>query len=158
MPEETPWYLNTPGQRLDPVAGFRFGIEIQGLVVGWFTECGGISIERTVTPHEEGGINDYVHQLPGRIKQAKITLKRGIADETLWDWFQKGLYDGKVDKRNISIILYNVDRSQAKRWDLNGAYPVKWTGPELKVDGNQVSIESLELVHHGLTMTKWTDV
>jgi phage tail-like protein len=147
-----------PAQRVDPIVGFRFGVEIKGVVQGWFTECSGLSIEREVYPHQEGGTNDYEYKLPGRVKYSNITLKRGIADSELWDWFQKGLYDGKVERRDVSIILYSGDRKKAKRWNLTNTYPIKWTGPDFKTEGNQVAIEALEIVHHGLEMTDWTNV
>jgi len=134
---------------LEPVPSFRFAIDIEGIVVGWFTECGGLTVERTVYPYEEGGLNAYVHQLPDRIKHTHITLKRGIADEVLWKWFagerDEGLYEGKVEYRNMSIILYNVDRTEAKRWNVERAYPVKWSGPGLKSGDNLAAIESLEI-------------
>ncbi len=143
---------------VNPVSNFRFALEIEGSMFGWFTECNGLTIERDTTPQPEGGVNDYTHQLPGRIKYTRITLKRGLADDSLWDWFQEGLYDANVKRQNISIVLYSVDRLQAKRWNLSNAYPVKWTGPDFKSDGNQVAVESLELVHHGMEMTAWTAV
>jgi phage tail-like protein len=141
---------------LEPTPGFKYAIEIDGLVGAWFAECGGLTAERTVYPYEEGGLNAYVHQLPGRTTHSHITLKRGIADEALWKWFagekDAGLYESKVEYRNITIILYNVDRTEAKRWNVSRAYPVKWSGPDLNTDGNQVAVESLELVHHGIAL------
>jgi phage tail-like protein len=134
--------------RTDPadlIAKFRFGVEIQGVVVGWFTECGDLSLEREVIPLKEGGVNDYVHQLPSRVSYSAITLKRGLADNVLWDWFQKGLYDGKVELHNVSIVLYGGDRAETRRWNLVDAYPVKWTGPELKGDSDDLAVETLEI-------------
>jgi phage tail-like protein len=129
----------------DPIAKFRFGVEIQGVVAGWFTECSELSMEREVTPYREGGVNDYVHQLPNQVSYSRITLKRGMADNVLWGWFQKGLYDGQVELHNISIVLYDGDRAEAKRWNLVDAYPVKWTGPDLEGDSDQAAIETLEI-------------
>jgi phage tail-like protein len=134
--------------RTDPadlIAKFRFGVEIQGVVVGWFTECSELSLEREVIPLKEGGVNDYVHQLPSRVSYSAITLKRGLADNVLWDWFQKGLYDGKVELHNVSIVLYGGDRAETRRWNLVDAYPVKWTGPELKGDSDDLAVETLEI-------------
>ena len=142
-------------ERVDPVTGFRFAVEIGEQIQGWFTECSGLNLERKVHPQPEGGVNNYVHQLPGRIEQSKITLKHGLAGNELWNWFQEGLYDGKVVRRNISIKLYSTDRSKVKEWTLDNAYPVKWTGPTLNSAGNEVAIETLELVHHGLQMKDW---
>lgn len=141
---------------VEPIAGFRFGVEIANQIVGWFTECSGLSVERGVLSYEEGGVNDYVHQLPERIKYSHVTLKRGVGDEALWNWFQEGLYDGKIKRQNVSIFLYNVDRTKSKRWNLVRAYPVKWGGPEFRADSSQVAIETLELVHEGMTATGWT--
>ena len=140
----------------DPVTKFRFAVQIAGVTVGWFTECNGLTVEREVISHPEGGINDLVHQLPGRVKQSRITLKRGLADNALWTWFDQGLYDGKVKRHDISIVLYSSDLKQKKQWDLTKAYPVKWTGPDFQSDSTQAAIETVELVHHGLKMIDWT--
>jgi phage tail-like protein len=102
-------------------------------------------VERDVFPYSEGGVNDYVHQLPGRAKTSSITLKQGLADNVLWDWFHKGLYDGQVECHHVSIILYNADLTKNKQWDLDNAYPLKWTGPDFQSDTNQVAIETLQI-------------
>jgi phage tail-like protein len=143
---------------LDLAAGFRFGVEIGGQKVAWFTECSGLSVERGVLPYKEGGQNAFEHQLPNRVTYPKVTLKRGIADMTLWQWFQEGLHNLKVKRQPVSIVLYSGDRKNAKRWDLKDAFPTKWTGPDLRTDGNQVAVEGLELVHHGFEMSDWTGV
>ncbi len=146
------------GKVVNPVSHVRFAVDIGGTIVAWFTECNGLSVQRETTAHQEGGVNDYVHQLPGGLKFTNVTLKRGVSDdETLWKWFQEGLYDGKVKRQSVSIILFSTDRKKVKRWNLREAYPSKWTGPDLKTDGNGVAIETLELVHHGFEMTGWTD-
>jgi phage tail-like protein len=134
-------------ERIDQAAGFRFGVEIEGIVVAMFTECGGLSIEREVLPYEEGGLNAYAHQLPGRVKFADITLKRGLADRELWRWFRQGLCDLQVERRSVSIILYELDRTERERWDLTDVYPVHWNGPDLKADGNHVAVETLRIGH-----------
>ena len=134
---------------MEPVPNFRFAVEIEGVAVGWFTECGGLSVERETYPYKEGGLNAYVHELPGRVKRTHITLKRGLADEELWKWFagksDAGLHEGKVTHRNTTVILYNVDRTEAKRWNINRAYPVKWAASDLISDSNQMAVETLEL-------------
>jgi len=134
---------------MEPVPDFRFAVEIEGIAVGWFTECSGLSMERETYPYKEGGLNAYVHELPGRVKRTHITLKRGVADEELWKWFagksDEGLHEGKVTHRNTTVILYNVDRTEARRWNINRAYPVKWAASDLVSDSNEVAVETLEL-------------
>jgi hypothetical protein len=36
-------------------------------------------------------------------------------------------------------------------WDFKEAYPVKYTGPELRADSGSVAFESIELTHRGLS-------
>lgn len=143
-------------ERVDPLAGFRFAVIVDGLAQAMFMECNGLGAERHVDPVPQGGVNDYVYQLPGRISYPHVTLKRGIADDKLWQWFCAGLYDCKIERREVQIILYNTDRTVLRRWNLAQAFPSKWTGPDLKTDNNQVAVETLELVHHGLSVATAT--
>jgi len=142
----------------DPVLGFSFAIEVEGTLQGFFTECSSVTITRETDPIEEGGINDFVHELPKRAKISPITFKRGVADASLWTWFTTGLLDGKIARKNVSIVLYNAKRDKARRWNLFSAFPTKWTGPDLRSEGNQVAVEVLEIVCTGVEMTDWQTV
>jgi hypothetical protein len=51
--------------RADPLLGYGFAILMSNKVKGWFTECSGLGVEREIKEQIEGGVNDYVHQLPG---------------------------------------------------------------------------------------------
>jgi phage tail-like protein len=132
--------------RVDPHLEFCFAIEIEGLVVGWFTECSNLTIEREAIPCPAGGINNFVPQLPGPVKWANLTLKHGLAGPELWDWFEQGRYDGQIKRRRVTIILYKVDRTEAQRWELDNVFPVKWSAANFNSDSNQVFLETLELV------------
>jgi phage tail-like protein len=137
----------------DPVAMFKFWVEIKSIVVAEFKECSGLRLERTVETIEEGGVNDRVHYLPGRNKYSNIVLKYGVmSSNELWNWFQEGLYDGKVKRVNFSILLRDVKGDVVKRWNVTDGYPVKWEGPSLNVESSQVAVETLEIAHHGLTL------
>lgn len=138
-----------------PALTFKFWVEIENIVVAEFKECSGLRAEREVEQHKEGGVNDYVHILPGRIKYSNISLKYGVTDADnstkLWQWFQKGLYDGKVERINLSILLRNVAGEVVRRWNLVNAFPVKWEGPQLNTESNQAAIETIEFAHEGLS-------
>lgn len=140
--------------RTDWAPAFKFWVELQGIVVARFTECSGLNIERDAsTTVEEGGVNNYVHVLPGRVKYSNVTLKYGVTDSNeLWEWFQKGIYDGKVERKNFSILLRNSAGDVVRRWDVIDAFPVKWQGPQLNTSSNEVAIETLEVAHHGLQL------
>lgn len=132
-------------QLVDPTPQYRFVVMLHSQVVAHFSECSGLTMERSVVTRPEGGVNDYTPQLPGAVKYSKVTLKRGLADNALWDWFKQGLYDGRVDRRNITIVLYHPDGSEARRWDMTDVYPTRWTGPDFQADSGQVGVETLEL-------------
>lgn len=131
--------------RLDPTVEFIFSVELDGIAAGWFTECSSISLEREAIPQPAGGVNDYVYQLPGPVKWANVTLKRGLAGPELWTWFQTGLYDGQVKRRSVSIVLYNVDRTEAHRWQLLNAFPAKWSISDFNSERSEAVLETLEL-------------
>jgi phage tail-like protein len=145
--------VSTP-ERPSPYVAQRFHVEIDGIVVAGFTECSGLSAETEVEEIVEGGENRFHHRLPKGTKYGPLVLKRGITDSsTLWDW-HRDVVMGKVERHNVAVILWDVwDPNTADerwRWTLKEAYPVKWTGPELKSDGNTVAIEAIELAHRGI--------
>ena len=134
-----------------PYTSFRFRIEIGGITVAQVSEVTGLQIETETEPYEEGGVNDFVHQLPKRTKYQHISLKRGITDrDELWEWYQK-VISGKFKRKSGAIVLMDITGENEKwRWNFHDAYPVKWTGPDLKADSNTVAFETVELVHNGI--------
>lgn len=136
----------------DPYGSFNFVIEVQGLLSGGFAEVSGIQVETETEEYREGGRNEFVHRLAKRTKQSTIVLKHGLGDsDELWKWY-KAVVGGEVKRRNGSIILKDNAGQRVKQWNFTEAYPVKWTGPELRAIGNTVAFESLELVHNGLDL------
>ena len=141
-----------PGARRDPLAGIRFLEEIDGLIVGGFSEVQGLEAEIETEEYREGGVNGFIHRLPKMTRQSNLTLKRGLTgSDVLWFWF-KDASDGWVSRRDGSIILLDEHGEEAWRWNFAGAYPVKWTGPELRADSSSIAVESIELAHQGLTV------
>ncbi len=143
----------------DPYLSFRFLVEIDGLIVGGFSEVSGLQVEIDTEEYQEGGVNDHVHHLIKAAKYPRLVLKRGITDsDVLWKW-QKQIVDGAITKetrKTINIVLLDTEKNERWGWRCVDAYPVKWTGPDLNATGNNVAIESLELVHAGIRSEKGT--
>lgn len=138
------------GERRNPYMSFSFLVEIEGLIVGGFSEVSGLQVETEIEEIREGGVNDRIHKLPKITKYTNITLKRGITDsDELWNWYQS-VINGDIKKRGGFIVLMDRERNEKWRWNFLDAYPVKWVGPDLKADSNAVAIESLELAHSGI--------
>jgi phage tail-like protein len=137
-------------ERMDPYFSFMFRVEIENIIVANVSEVRGLQIEIETEPYEEGGVNDFVHHFPKKIKYNPLVLKRGIADlNDLWNWY-KDARAGKITRKNVAIVLMDSSMNDKWRWDFKGAYPVKWVGPELKADSNTIAFESIELVHQGI--------
>jgi phage tail-like protein len=141
------------GDRNDPYASFNFGVEIRGLVVGGFSEVSGLQTEVEIQDYREGGVNEYIHRRAGPVRYpANVVLKHGLTDKTeLWSWYCN-VVQGKIERKNMSIVLLDRSGNEKRRWNLQRAYPVKWAGPDLRALSNDVAVETVELAHDGFEL------
>lgn len=130
----------------DPLVGFHFMLDLEGVATGYFTEIAGIGSEHGVVDH---GTYEITQKIPGRLKWGDLTLKRGItASMDIWKW-RKMVEDGKVEdaRTNGSIIMLDQELNPVARWDFINAWPSKITGPQLQSDSNNYGLEELTIVH-----------
>jgi len=138
------------GDRNDPYRTHSFIVEFDGIGRGGFRECTGLDTSQDPVDYREGTDPLTMRRLPGLVKYTNITLKWGITDDTeLWDWRQKAM-DGKVERKNGSIVLLDDTGTEKLRWNFHAGWPSKWTGPSLNATSNEVAIETLEIVHEGI--------
>ena len=141
----------------DPLLDFRFHVEIDGLLFAGFSEASGLSVEITTDEYNEGGVNEFVHVLPKTVKYQNIVLKQGILhSKKMWKWIQN-VQEGKIKKRNGRIILLDGSYFSRWYWNFTDAYPVKWSGSDLKATGSDVFVETLELSHCGIEKSRTPD-
>ena len=135
----------------DPFASFNFLVESGGLLRAGFSECTGLNSETDPIDYREGKDDITVRKLPGLQKFGNITLKRGVAvGQDFFEW-RKAVTDGNIDRRNISIILLDEQRNEQVRYNLTNAWPAKWAGPELKAGANEIAVETIEIIHEGVS-------
>ena len=141
------------GERKDPYRSFNFRLQIDGIDSGAFSECSGLTADGDAVDYREGtDKNPNVRKLVGLRKYTNITLKRGYTnDGQLWAWY-KNIHDGQHDRRNVTIILMNEEHKDVLSWHADNAFINKIEGPSFKASGNEIAIESVELVHEGLTI------
>jgi phage tail-like protein len=132
----------------DPLRGFRFLVEIDGVASGAFLRVKGLSREVKVEVRREGGVNDYEHKLMTQVSYPSVILERGLALADLWDWAQ-AVADGDVTRKTVCVRLHNEANQKAWSWRIENAYPVKWATADLDAQSSGVLLESLELAHHG---------
>jgi phage tail-like protein len=141
--------------REDPLVAFKFGLEIEGKLSGFFTQVGGIGsetevIQQKVVNSETG--ETIIRQIPGRLTWTPISLKRGVTSQMdIWDWRQK-VVEGKIDdaRTNCSIVAYDQANTEIARWNLENAWPSKVIGPEMDAGSTNYMIEEVTIVHEGV--------
>jgi phage tail-like protein len=140
-------------QRNDPYRAYNFVLEVDSLPKGAFSEVGGLTAEGDSVDYREGSdLQQNVRKLVALRKYTNITLKRGYTqDKALWQWYTN-IMNGIADRRNVTIVLMNEAREPVLRWHAENAWINKIEGPAFKASSNDVAMESVELVHEGLTL------
>jgi phage tail-like protein len=136
-------------ERQDPLRGFRFLLEIEGITSGGFTKVKGLSREVRYESYREGGVTEYEHKLLTQVSYPVVVLERGLALDDLWSWALAAA-DGDVQRKTIRLRLQNEAGEKKWAWQIEYAVPVKWTASDLDAQSSPVVVESLELAHHGL--------
>src|SRR2546423_5056881 len=141
------------GTRTDPYRSFNFRVEIDGLTTASFRECTGLAGDGTVVEYREG--TDFprtVRKMVGLQIFPNITLKVGYTNnDELWKWY-RNIVNGIADRRNGSIILMDEQRNDVMRWDFENAWIKKIEAPSFNATANEVAVETVELVHEGVTL------
>jgi len=129
--------------RVDPYKNFRFLVEIDGIVQAGFSECSGFASNIEVIEYREGGEASTVRKLPGKVSYPDITLKWGITDSReIYDWHLTGV-NGKLQRKNGSIILQDDAGTEKIRWNFFNAWCSKYDGPDFNAKGNDVAVDSV---------------
>jgi phage tail-like protein len=137
--------------RNDPYRQFRFRVEIDGITQAGFSECSFADTTTDPVEYREGNELPVSRKLSGLTKYGNITLKWGITDSMdLYNWRQQVVDTGAEGARkNVSIILIDEAGNDKARWNIIEAWPTKYDPPDFSAKGNEVAIESLEIVHEG---------
>ena len=135
--------------REDPLRGFRFLIEIEGITSGGFTRVKGISREVKYESYREGGVNEYEHKLITQVSYPVVILERGLVLDDLWKW-ALAVADGEVTRKTMWIRLQNEANERTWAWQVEHSLPVKWSSSDLDAQSSAVVRESIEFAHHGL--------
>ncbi|WOD42832.1 phage tail protein [Hwangdonia lutea] len=136
-----------------PLAKFHFSVDWGGTKIG-FTEVSGLDVETEVIEYRDGSSPEYSKiKMPGMQKFSNITLKRGTfnSDNEYYDWWNTVKLN-TIERRDITINLLNEEHEPVVTWKVKNAWPSKVQSTDLKSDGNETAIESVEVVHEGLVI------
>ncbi|RKQ49459.1 phage tail-like protein [Roseivirga pacifica] len=143
---DTPWY---------PATGFFFKIEIAGITdtsENSFKEVSGLSLELGSEKLTEGGVNNYIVELPTQVNASNLVLKRGTLSKKgpLVKWVEDSIntdYSKPLELKNINVKLFNQNGNPLITWTFNNARPVKYQVAELDAMKNEVLIETMEFTY-----------
>lgn len=140
----------------DPYFGCNFYVEWNGIIHAGFRELAGLNSAQTPVEYREGTDPPTVRKLASLVTYANVTLKRGLTNnDELWKWRQN-LAKGNADRREISIVLMDETGTEKVRWNLTNCWPTSWSGADFNATSGEVTIETLELAHEGVTVDKWS--
>jgi phage tail-like protein len=136
------------------------------LADGGFQECTGLDLEMDVGEYVEGGRNNGVIQRAGRMKVARLTLRRGMLHPVdgavrteLWQWFQDVVdgvrplrrYDGTVDLLGAPRPG-QLEPAVLARWTFSRGLPARIVGPQLNARTGEIAVEELQIAHERLRL------
>ncbi len=146
-----------------PVNASYFSAEFTGKLDGAaFREMSGLGSEHEVTQQRVTGEKGKVSwiQIPGNTKWQPVTLKQGIVTDPsvalkITEWRKESI-DGKYEssKANGSISLFSQSGDEVARWEFEGAWPSKLSGPTPNANSNEVAIEELTITYDSFYRSK----
>ena len=139
-----------------PLPKFHFTVTADNLE-GAFTEVSGLDVETELLEYRSGDMPQFSKiKMAGMQKYSNITMKRGTFKgiDSFYQWWNSAVKS--ADKTNyqrlVTITLKNESGEDAVVWKATNAWPLKVQSTDLKADGNEIAIESIEIAHEGLTI------
>lgn len=136
-----------------PLPKFYFEVK-WGRQVMRFQEVSGLDVEAQPIEYRHGDSPVFsTIKMPGIKKYGNVTMKKGVfkGDQKFWDWFNQ-IKLNTIKRETITISLLDETGTPTMIWTLANAWPTKITGTDLKAEGNEVAVETIEIVHEGLTI------
>ncbi len=136
-----------------PLPKFHFQVEWES-EQALFQEISGLDTEAQIIEYRHDDSPQFsTIKMPGIQKSGNITMRKGIfkSDNKSWDWFNE-IKMNTIKRKRVTIQLLDEAGSPTITWVLSNAYPTKITGTDLKSDGNEIAIESIEITHEGITI------
>jgi len=136
-----------------PLPKFHFEVKWDANFMS-FQEVSGLDVQSEEIKYRHGDSPVFsVIKMPGMKKYGNVTMKKGIfkGDNKFWDWLNE-IKMNTIKRVPVTISLLDETGAPTMVWTLENAWPTKIQGTDLKSEGNEVAVESIEIVHEGLTI------
>lgn len=137
-----------------PLPKFYFMVDWGSTTNIPFQEVSGLEIEAEPLEYRHGNSKVFSKiNMPGMVKNNKISMKKGVFanDNTFWDWYNK-IKMNTIERQNVVVKLLDEGGNPTMTWTLLNAWPTKISSTDLKSESNEVAIESIDIMHEGLTI------
>lgn len=139
-----------------PLPRFHFQVDWGGAKIN-FMEVTGLNEEVEVMEYRHSGSPNFSKiKQPGLRKYGNITLKRGVFEQDFdyYNWLAEIANERVNNRRDVVIRLLNEKHEPVAVWKVSRAFPSKITAPDFKSDANEIAMESIEVVHEGLSLVR----
>lgn len=134
-----------------PMPKFHFQVKWDDVVMQ-FQEVTGLDIEAQIIEYRAGDSKEFAPvKMPGLVKTSNVIMKKGVykGDNKFWDWYAE-IKMNTIKRKAVTISLLDETGAPTMVWTLKNAWPTRITGTDMKSDGNEVAIETIEIAHEGL--------
>lgn len=139
-----------------PPTSANFLLEVAGQQIGTFGTVRGLSVSVSVESYTEGGNTGFIHQFPGQMSWPNLVFSRGLTNsDNLFTWMNKTAGNGfqaaggKLERTSATVAMLDPSGKRLRSWTFEGAFPIKWTGPDFDVNKGTPVTEELEVAHQG---------
>ncbi len=136
-----------------PLPKFYFSVQLGDDKDVTFQEVTGLQTETKVIEYRHGNSPIFsTMKMPGLSSVGNVTLKKGIfaKDAKFFTWYLEIKKRESFKRRVVVINLLDEGGQPKMTWTLGNAWPAKVTGTDLKSDGNDVAVESIEIAFETL--------
>ncbi len=138
-----------------PLPKFYFSVQLGDDGTINFQEVNGLETEtRTIEYRHGNSPSFYPIKMPGLGRVGNVTMRKGIFvnDNKFWDWYNE-IKMNTIARRTVVVNLLDETGNPKMVWTLNNAWPTKITGTDLKSEGNEVAVESLEIAFETIVIS-----
>ena len=136
-----------------PLPKFYFLVNIDGTDYP-FQEVSGLETETQVIEYRHSNSKQFsTIKMPGIAKVGNITLKKGVfvKDNNFFKWYS-AIKMNTIKRITVIVKLLDETGKPTTTWTLQNAWPTKIQGTDLKSDGNEIAVETIEFAHEGLVI------
>ena len=136
-----------------PLPKFHFQVKWDSEVLS-FQEVSGLDIEAQPIEYRHGDSPEFsTIKMPGIKKSGNVTMKKGVfkSDNKFWDWFNQ-IKMNTIKRIPVTISLLDEAGAPTMVWTMANAWPTEIQATDMKSDGNEVAVESIEVAHEGITI------